>query len=103
MNISRRDVILALAALGAGVDSAGAQTARLDLSAGRSIGQAYIAANPATDLARIRDGLLPGGFTHEAVVRLRALAAADFRSARVFTFKGWRLSETEAQLFALLS
>ncbi|HYD72370.1 MAG TPA: hypothetical protein VEF55_04485 [Candidatus Binatia bacterium] len=105
MSLNKRDVLLALAALAAGAAlPAAAQTAREpDLAAGRAVGEAYRAAHPTADLARLRNDLLPGGFTAEAVDRLRARAAADFRAARVFIFKGWRLSETEAQLFALLT
>jgi hypothetical protein len=104
MNLSRRDIVLALAALAAGAAAPSvAQTAALDLSAGRAIGAAYVAANPSTDLARLRAELLPNGFSPDAARRLRERAAADFRAARVFVFKGWRLSQTEAQLFALLT
>lgn len=103
MILSKRDVLLALAALAAGTAlPAAAQTAP-DLSAGRAIGQAYLAANPGADLTLLRNDLLPNGFDASAGGRLRALVAADFRAARVFIFKGWRLSETEARLFALLT
>jgi hypothetical protein len=99
----RRDVLLALAALGAGAAlPAAAQANPVDLAAGRAIGQAYLAAHP-TDLVALRNDLLPRGFTSEAAEQLRARAAADFRAVRVFIFKGWRLSETEARLFALLT
>jgi hypothetical protein len=103
MNISRRDVVLALAALAtAGAGSAAAQAAAPDISTGRAIGEAYMAVHPGADLARLRNELLPHGFTPAATAGLRERAAADFRAARVFVFRGWRLSETEAQLFALL-
>jgi hypothetical protein len=105
MSLNKRDVLFALAALAASAAlPAAAQTAAApDLAAGRAIGDAYRAAHPAADLERLRNELLPGGFTAEAGQRLRARAAADFRAARIFIFKGWRLSETEAQLFALLT
>lgn len=74
-----------------------------DLSAGRAIGHAYLDANAGVDLEALRNELLPVGFDSEAIPRLRARVAADFRAARVFVFKGWRLSETEARLFALLT
>jgi hypothetical protein len=102
MSLSKRDVLLALAALAAGAPAA-AQTNAPDLTAGRAIGQAYLAANPGTDLAALRNDLLPNGFSQEAGPQLRASAAEDFRAARVFIFKGWRISETEARLFALLT
>lgn len=104
MSLSKRDVLLALAALAAGAAiPAAAQTAAPDLAAGRAIGQAYLAANPNTDLAALRNDLLPNGFSQEQAPRLRARVADDFRAARVFIFKGWRISETEARLFALLA
>lgn len=104
MNLRKRDVLLALAALGAGMAlPASAQTGAPDLAGGRAIGQAYLAANPDADLAALRNDLLPNGFVPEAGARLRARAAADFRAGRVFIFKGWRISETEARLFALLA
>jgi hypothetical protein len=104
MSLSKRDVLLALAALGASLAfPAAAQTGALDLSGGRAIGEAYLAASPGADLAALRNDLLPNGFSQEAGARLRARAAEDFRAARVFIFKGWRISETEARLFALLA
>jgi hypothetical protein len=104
MSLSKRDILFALAALGASAAlPAAAQTTGPDLSAGRAIGEAYKAANPQVDLARLRNELLPGGFTQDAGPRLRARASADFRAQRIFIFKGWRLSATEAQLFALLT
>lgn len=102
MNLSKRDVLLALTALATSAAlPAAAQTT--DFSAGRAIGQAYLAANPAADLSALRRELLPHGFNADAVTALRTLAANDFRAARVFIFKGWRISETEARLFALLT
>lgn len=104
MSLNKRDVLLALAALAAGAAlPAAAQTGALDLAGGRAIGQAYLAANPSTDLAALRNDLLPNGFDQGAPQRLRSRAAEDFRAARVFLFKGWRISETEARLFALLT
>ena len=104
MSLSKRDVLLALAALGASAAlPASAQTGTPDFSGGRAIGQAYLAANPGADLAALRNDLLPNGFSQEAAARLRARAADDFRAARVFIFKGWRISDTEARLFALLA
>lgn len=102
MSLSKRDVLLALTALAASAAMpAAAQTP--DLSAGRAIGQAYLAANPGADLTSLRDDLLPNGFDQDAGPRLRARAEQDFRATRVFIFKGWRISETEARLFALLT
>jgi hypothetical protein len=104
MTLNKRDVLLALAALATSAAiPAAAQTGAPDFSAGRAIGQAYLAANPGADLAALRRDLLPNGFDDAARERLRVRASDDFRAARVFIFKGWRLSETEARLFALLT
>ena len=105
MTLSKRQILLALAAIGASaaLPATAQQTSALDLSAGRAIGEAYLAANPGVDIAALRAALLPTGFDASAPAHLRALVSADFRAARVFVFKGWRLSETEARLFALLT
>jgi hypothetical protein len=105
MTLSKRDVLLALSALAAGAAfPATAQPGGApELAAGRPIGEAYLAAHPGVDLPSLRNELLPDGFTPAAGERLRARVAADFRAGRVFTFRGWRLSDTEAQLFALLT
>jgi hypothetical protein len=104
MSLNKRDVLLALAALAAGAAlPAAAQSATPDLAGGRAIGQAYLAANPGADLDALRQDLLPSGFDSQAGPRLRARASDDFRATRIFVFKGWRLSETEARLFTLLT
>ena len=105
MNLSKRDILFALAALavGAAAPAAAQSDPAPDLAGGRAVGQAYLSAHPDADLARLRTQLLPNGFTAAAGERLRARCAADFRAGRVFIFKGWRISETEAQLFALLT
>ncbi len=104
MSLSKRDLILALAALGAGAAlPASAQSGALDLAPGRAIGAAYRAANPSEDWSAIRDELALSGLNAEAVARLRAAAAVDFGAGRVFVHEGWRLSRTEARLFALLA
>jgi hypothetical protein len=103
MTLSKRDLLLALAALGAGaVLPAHAQTAALDLSAGRAIGAAYRAAHPEDDLATART-MLGQGLDAAAIAQLRQAAAEDFRRGDVFVHEGWRLSRMEGRLFALLA
>jgi hypothetical protein len=103
--LSRRTLLIALAAIGAGggADVALAQDSctALDLSAGREIGAAWRAAHPDADLDSLRADLLPDGACRQALARLGARARDDFGAGRVFIYRGWRLSETEAQLFAL--
>jgi hypothetical protein len=104
MTLNKRDLLLALAALSAGAAlPAAAQDHALDLAPGRAIGAAYRAANPDEDWSAARAELLPSGVNAEAIARLRAAAAADFGAGRVFIHEGWRLSRTEARLFALLA
>jgi hypothetical protein len=103
MTLNKRDLLLALAALGAGaIIPAHAQTAAPDLAAGRTIGEAYRAAYPGEGLEALR-ALLPNGLDAEALARLKAAAAADFGAGAVFVYQGWRLSRTEGRLFALLT
>jgi len=103
--ISRREILAALAGIAAVAAMPGAALAAepaIDLSTGRAIGQAYLAAHPETSLAKLRRLHLPAGLDPTAVGRLRTRVAADFHDGRTFVHEGWRLSQTEAQLFALL-
>lgn len=99
--LSKRDVLKALAALGALAATPAFAQASPDLSAGRAIGEAYVAARNA-DPAALRRALAPNGVNAEAIAALRARVSEDFRASRTFTHNGWRLAETEAQLFAAL-
>lgn len=102
--LDRRALLLALTALGvASATPAAGQTASLDLSAGRAIGEAYRAAHPELDVRSLPQSLLPNGFDAEAATRLKSLAADDFHAGRIFKHQGWMLSQTEAQLFLLLA
>jgi hypothetical protein len=103
--VTRRDVLAAIASISviAAAPALAQGSPSLDLAAGRSIGEAYLAAHPNTNLVRLRQMHLPNGLDAQAMGRLRARAAADFRGGRIFMHEGWRLSETEAQLFALLN
>ncbi|GAM97621.1 hypothetical protein U91I_01248 [alpha proteobacterium U9-1i] len=101
-HLSKRDILLALVALGVSAAlPASAQTA--DYSAGRAIGEAYVEADPRADLNMARAALLPDGFHDGALPALKARVAADYRAGAVFNYRGWRLSYTEGQLFALLA
>lgn len=103
MNLSKRQILFALAALGAGAAApALAQDAALDLTAGRPIGEAFLAIHPNMDRDARRRELLPNGPTPEAIAALRTRVSADYEAGRVFNYRGWKLSETEGRLFALL-
>jgi hypothetical protein len=101
--VTKRDILGALIFLAAGADARAAVAHQIDLSAGRAVGEAYLAARPEADVGALAAQLLPSGFDDAALPRLRQRAADDFRSGRTFTHNGWILSETEAQLFALLA
>jgi hypothetical protein len=103
--IDRRQILAALAALAAGAGSeVRAETLTgVDPAAAGRIGRAYLAAHPrAGDAHRLAADLLPDGWSPAALHRLRGRVAQDFRRGRLFVHRGWRLSETEGRLFALL-
>lgn len=102
MTLARRDLLAALAALSAlGPTLARAASWDGPTSPGaQRIGQAWLAQNPGTTAAALTRRLAPTGWSLE---RLRLTIAADFRQGRVFRYRGWRLSDTEAALFALTS
>jgi hypothetical protein len=75
----------------------------LDPAAVQRIGQAWRVAHPGVAGQTLETRLFPGGRGKAALPRLREQAAADFRRGAVFAYRGWRLSDTEGALFALLS
>lgn len=102
---SRRDLLAVLVALAATPALARAPDAfaGLDPAAVRRIGEAWRKAHPSTSVRELTSRLFPAGRGSDALPRLRARAADDFRRGAVFSYRGWRLSDTEGALFALLS
>lgn len=104
---TRRDLLAALVALAATPSFAksvpAAPMAGLDAEAVRRIGEAWRTIHPGVSAKTLAAQLFPKGRGPEALPRLRALAKADFRAGAVFDYRGWRLSNTEGALFALLS
>ncbi|NQE64268.1 hypothetical protein [Caulobacter sp. RHG1] len=102
---SRRDLLAALVALAATPAMAREPTPfpGLDPAAVKRMGEAWRAAHPDIALRKLEARLFPGGRGKAALPRLREQAAADFRRGAVFVYRGWRLSDTEGALFALLS
>jgi len=103
-SLDRRHVLLALAGLAAGAATPAAGAfPQIDPEGARRIGRAYLDGHPGRRLeaGRLQADLLPDGWSPDAVTRLRARAARDFREGRLFIHRGWRLSDTEGRLFAL--
>jgi hypothetical protein len=97
--LGRREVLAALVALAAG-GPALAALPEVDAEGGRLVGRAYLAQHPGFDAGQARAELLADGWTSAT---LRRRVAADFRAGRMFVHRGWRLSDTEGRLFALLA
>jgi hypothetical protein len=103
----RRDLLAALVAFAA--TPALARTATPDIFAGfhpgavGRIGKAWRDQHAGVTARELAARLFPTGRGPDALPRLRDQAASDFRAGKVFTYRGWRLSDTEGALFALLS
>lgn len=102
---TRRDLLTALIAFAAapGLGVAAAPFPDLDHNAVRRIGQAWRDNHPGVTDRTLSARLFPAGRGPEALPALRAAVAADFRAGRIFVHRGWRLSDTEGALFALLA
>jgi len=104
---SRRDLLAALVALAATPALARAAApepfAGLDADAVKRVGEAWRAAHAGVTAKQLETRLFPGGRGQAALPRLRERAMADFRKGAVFSYRGWRLSDTEGALLALLS
>lgn len=104
---SRRDLLAALVALAATPALARAADpdafAGLDPAAVERLGKAWREKHPDVAVRDLTKRLFPAGRGPDALDRLRAQATADFRKGAVFVYRGWRLSDTEGALFALLS
>jgi hypothetical protein len=104
---SRRDLLAALVGLAAMPALARAATpdvfAGLDPATVQRIGKAWREAHPSATARDLTARLFSTGRGANALPRLRAKAAEDFRRGAVFAYRGWRLSDTEGALFALLS
>lgn len=104
---TRRDLLAALVALAATPALARAASADifvgLDKASVQRIGKAWRDLHPKAAATDLTARLFPAGRGPEALPRLRARVAADFRNGAVFVYRGWRLSDTEGALMALLS
>ena len=104
---SRRDLLAALVAFAATPALARAEAtdvfAGLDPAAVGRMGKAWRDQHADVTPRDLTARLFPAGRGPDALPRLRAQAAADFREGAVFAYRGWRLSDTEGALLALLS
>ena len=100
--MDRRTVLLALAGLAAGAATPAEALPQVDPEGAQRIGQAYLRTRRVA-IERLKRELLPDGWNGAAAARLRARVAADFRDGRLFIHNGWRLSDTEGRLFALVA
>jgi hypothetical protein len=104
--LARRDLLAALfaaVALPALAQAADPLFADLDRAAAKRIGTAWLAAHPGTSARALAARLFPEGRGPNALPALRRRVAEDFRRGAVFIHRGWRLSDTEGALFALLA
>ena len=95
--LTRRALIACLAAVASGPAVAATPSGlpALDPAAAKRIGDAWLVGHP-TARAALERSLGP-----LTLAALRPRAAVDFRAGRMFAYQGWRLSQTEARLFAL--
>jgi hypothetical protein len=104
---SRRDLLAALMALAASPALARAAApdafTELDPAAVQRIGKAWRETHPGATAQDLTARLFSTGRGPDALPSLRVKAAEDFRRGAVFVYRGWRLSDTEGALFALLS
>lgn len=107
--LNKRQLLSALAGLGAASAVGWASSARardalsgVDAAGAADIGRAWLARAPETR-ALLERRLFPDGVSPTAVRRLGEAARADFGRGALFVHKGWRLSETEARICALLA
>lgn len=104
--IRRRDLLTALVALSAtpvlARGAAPGGLTELDHAAVARIGEAWRTLHPEFTARKLEARLFPGGRGAAALPRLRGQAAVDFRRGAVFSYRGWRLSDTEGALLALL-
>jgi hypothetical protein len=104
--LARRDLLAALfaaTALPALAQPAEPLFADLDHAAAKRIGAAWLAAHPGTSVHTLAGRLFPEGRGPNALPALRRRVAEDFGRGAVFIHRGWRLSDTEGALFALLA
>jgi hypothetical protein len=121
LSASRRLVLAALAALGAGIPLLGARRARrpgaerwlarlsTEIPGGAFLGRRYLRAHPEeASAAWLAARLFGTGGGHDAKLdHVRTLVAqgraSDFRTGHLVAVEGWLIARTEARLLALLA
>lgn len=106
--LARRDLLAALVAMAA--TSALPRSARaaptfddLDHEAVDRIGRAWLRQNQGVATRDLAQRLFPDGRGPSTLPGLRQRVTQDFRQGAVFVHRGWRLSDTEGALLALLT
>lgn len=106
--LARRDLLASLVAMAAlpalpAFARAAPVFDDLDHDAVERIGRAWLAQNPGINTPTLAKRLFPDGRGPSTLSDLRQRVAQDFRDGAVFVHRGWRLSDTEGALMALLT
>ena len=107
--LSKRRLLQAFVGLGAlsvaGVAGASVPAALsgVDAAGAAEIGRAWLAGRAGVTARALAADLFPGGLDDAGVRALRERARDDFGRGAIFRHGGWRLSETEARLCALIA
>lgn len=107
--LNKRQLLSALVGMGAASAVGWAPPARardalsgVDAASAADIGRAWLGRTSESRTALERR-LFPEGVSPAAIQRLGEAARADFDRGALFVHRGWRLSETEARICALLA
>lgn len=107
--LSKRRLLQAFVGLGAlgvtGIAFAEIPTALsgIDPAGAADIGRAWLASRTGVTARALTADLFPRGLDAAAARTLAERARNDFRRGAIFRHRGWRLSETEARLCALIA
>ena len=106
--IDKRSLLRALLAVGA-LSATGAHARAADALAGvdavaaADIGRVWLTMNPHATARALNAVLFPHGRGEAALQRLTGTVRSDFTDGKLFVYKGWRLSDTEGRICALIA
>lgn len=106
--LSKRRLLQAFVGVGAvalagGVAAGSAPLAGVDAVGASEIGRAWLAGRPGVTARALSADLFPGGLDDAGLKAVAERSRADFGRGAMFNHKGWRLSETEARICALIA